>query len=332
MPYLKGVGIDNFINVDKQVRFLQTVQLYQTTPWATNWFVDGTNGLDGDTGKSPESAKLTLQAAVTAASEGDVIYVRPKGAATDASDFDYYEDGSVTVPYAAVNLSIIGVTRHAFKPYYGPWLRHGNGASDTGYVLLNYAPGLCLENMGFQANSYIRTTYGAVSMYASSTGGAYTTHAGSVAFTIHNCFFRDGQLNINGGYDGVVHGSTFEASGTSNTGVWSTDNGLPTGGHRILSSRFNEMFADNQPLRYIYFVAGQQVNFYINDCYFGLVPADGHYMWFGTSNAGQVSNCYFRHAGVSIGTNDTSDELYSADGGVVFSPVYDTTCGIVGGA
>jgi len=295
-----------------------------TSPWATTYFVDGDNGNAANSGLKPTLATALLTTAVAKAGEEDIIYVRPMGASTDASDFYYYADGAtITVPYASVNLSIIGVTPHRHKPYYGPWFRFGYGASDTGYVLDNYAPGLCLENLGFQTGDYIRTSYGAVRLYSSTTGGAYTTHAGSVGCSIYNCFFRDGQITINGGYDTVIAGSTFEASSSSNTGIWSIDNALPTGGHRIIGCHFNEMFADNQPLRYIYFVAGQQVNFYVHECYFGLVPADNHYMWFGASSKGLVDSCYFENADISTGANDSNSELYSADGGVQFTNIHD---------
>jgi hypothetical protein len=297
-----------------------------TSPWADHWFVDGTTGGGSNAydGKAPNRAFATLTYALTKAGKEDVIYVRTKGAKDDASDYYYYEDGAqITVPYASENLAIVGVTPHRSKSYHGVWFQHGANDGETGYVLLNYAPGLSLEGVNFSAKDYIRTSYGAVHMYSSATGGAYTTHAGSVAFSCYNCFFRDGQLNIWGGYDGVVNNCTFEASGSANSGVWSTSNTLPTGGHRIMHSHFNEMFADNQTLRYIYFVAGAQKNVMIHDCWFGLVPADNHYMWFGGSVTGLVTDCHFQNADITKGANDANSELYSADGGVVFAQIFD---------
>jgi len=295
-----------------------------SSPWATHYFIDNTNGSDARTGKSPDRAFKTLTYAVTQAGTDDVIYVRGQGAETDASDYSYItEADQVTVPYASVNLSIIGVTSHRRNPYMGVWFQHGATGGQTGYVLLNYAPGLTLENLGFSAKDNIRASYGAVSMY----GGPYATYAGSVGFSIHNCFFRDGQLNVWGGYDSCTSGCTFKASGSANTGWWSTSNTYPTGGHQVINSHFGEMFADNQPLRYIYAVAGAQKDMLFQNLTFGLIPADGHYMWFGGANTGLVCDCRFQNASMTYGTDDAADELYSADGGVQYNldSLKDTT-------
>jgi len=67
-------------------------------------FVDGANGLDGNDGKSPETAKKTIQAAVDLAGSGrgDVIYVFPKGA-----NAGYAE--TVTIARGDNNITLIGV-------------------------------------------------------------------------------------------------------------------------------------------------------------------------------------------------------------------------------
>lgn len=44
------------------------------------WFVDGRDGLDGNTGKTPQKAFLTLARAVAMAGKDDTIYVRPLNA------------------------------------------------------------------------------------------------------------------------------------------------------------------------------------------------------------------------------------------------------------
>jgi len=286
-----------------------------SSPWATHYFVDNDNGSDAFDGTAPQRAFKTLTHAVTHAGTDDVIYVRAKGAETDASDYSYIEEADqVTIPYASVNLSIIGVTAHHRNPYMGVWFQHGADDGDTGYVLLNYAPGLTLENLGFSAKDYIRASYGAVHMYAA----AYASTAGSVGFSVYNCFFRDGQLNVSGGYDSCTDNCTFKASGSANSGWWSTSNTLPTGGHQVINSHFGEMFADNQALRYIYCVAGAQKDMLFQNLTMGLVPADNHYFWFGGSNTGLVTDIRLQSADVTWGTNDTDDELYSADGGVQF--------------
>lgn len=318
MAFLKGPRRGRAVVINSPVIFNKKVTLIQDNPFADIWYIDNDNGNDGYTGETPSLAFQTLTQAATKAGEDDIVYIRSKGAQTDASDFNFiHEAAQVTIPYASVNLHIIGVTAHRTKPYYGVWFRHGQTVADTGYVLLNYAPGLCLENINFQTGSYIRSSYGAVSMYASTTGGAYKTHAGSVGFSCYNCFFRDGQLNVTGGYDGVVDGCTFEASSSSSSGFWSTSNVLPTGGHQIRRSFFGEMFSNPQALKYIHFVAGAQKNLLIDDCRFGEIPQDAHYMWFGSSNEGLVSNCYFAHDNVEPGTSDSTAEIYVNSGATI---------------
>ena len=325
MAWLKGPKSDGVIQINHPVKFNKYVQSGLFDPWSDVWYVDDENGNDSHTGRGPSDAKATIQAAVTAAGEDDIIYVRPVGALTDASDFDYYPE-QVTVPYAKTNLSIIGVTKHFVNPYYGVWLRWGYGAAHTGYVLLNYAPGLCLENLGFQTGDYIRSSYGAVHMYSSTTGGAYTTHAGSVGFTVYNCFFRDGQLNVTGGYDSCTSGCTFKASGSANTGWWQTSNSLPSGGHQVRDSHFGEMFGDNQPLRYIYSVAGAHKDMLFKDLTFGIVPADNHYFWFGANNTGIAVNCHFASLDVAQGQDDAESEFYCGTAnGVLAIGCYDKT-------
>lgn len=313
MPWLKGPRVGGSIEVDDDVKFTGSIlaQNLNISPWSDVYYIDNDNGSDDYDGLTPSRAFSTLTEAVTNAGEEDIIYVRGKGAKTDASDYSYIEEGAqVTIPYASVNLSIIGVTSHRTKPYYGVWFQHGANEGETGYVLLNYAPGLCLENINFSVKDYIRSSYGGVHMYASATGGAYTTHAGSVGFSVYNCFFRDGQLNVTGGYDGVADNCTFEASGSANSGFWSTSNSIPTGGHQIRNSYFGEMFGDNQALRYIYFVAGAQKNILVDNCRFGDLPADNHYMWFGSVNTGLISNCHFSHDDVVASNNDSTSEIY----------------------
>lgn len=43
-----------------------------SSPWATAWFVDGTDGSDANTGKKPDTAKATIDAAVQLAGKSDI--------------------------------------------------------------------------------------------------------------------------------------------------------------------------------------------------------------------------------------------------------------------
>ena len=69
------------------------------------WFVDGTDGNASYTGKQPDYAFALPSEAVSAASKGGVIYVRPKP--PDSVSLTWYED-SINIPLTKSNLSIIG--------------------------------------------------------------------------------------------------------------------------------------------------------------------------------------------------------------------------------
>ena len=93
-----------------------------TSPWATHWFVDATDGNDNNTGKAPNRAKATIQAAVTASSGGDVIYIRPQTYKLGTGFNRYQEDitiaqggaGGTGVVDTNANKTIIGVTQRQY--------------------------------------------------------------------------------------------------------------------------------------------------------------------------------------------------------------------------
>jgi len=77
--------------------------------WGNYWYVDGDNGTDtANTGRSLDKAKKTFQAAVTAASAGDVIFVKSLAMASGATDPSSYTE-NVTIPTATDRLTIIGI-------------------------------------------------------------------------------------------------------------------------------------------------------------------------------------------------------------------------------
>ena len=69
------------------------------------WFVDGDNGLAGNTGKNPNNSLALISQAVSKASAGGTIYVKPKMSAD--SEISYYSD-SIDIPITKPGISIIG--------------------------------------------------------------------------------------------------------------------------------------------------------------------------------------------------------------------------------
>jgi len=74
-------------------------------------FVDGTNGSDSNAGYYGwANAKATIQAAVTASSAGDVIYIAPKLITDFTGDPTSYAE-TIIIPATKMGLSLIGVSR-----------------------------------------------------------------------------------------------------------------------------------------------------------------------------------------------------------------------------
>ena len=120
------------------------------SPFGTVRFVDGTNGSDTNNGESWGDALATIQAAVTASSAGDTIYIAAKTITAGATDPTSYAE-SIIIPAAKTSLSLIGVSRGRTQmglPQIKP------GGVTTGISLLTIRAGGCLiKNIGFNGNS-----------------------------------------------------------------------------------------------------------------------------------------------------------------------------------
>lgn len=167
-----------------------------SSPWGTHYFVDGDDGSDDDPGLQPTEAKKTIQAAVTASTAGDVIYIRPKGYVAQTGFGRYSED--VVIPPGGTagasnivlnaNKSIIGVTpRPSPTDFLGVrW------TFATNTPLNVEAPGTHLENIGFYAEG---ATYGVFFEGQGATWGKIG-HTGS---SMYNCAVKgEGGVFANG--------------------------------------------------------------------------------------------------------------------------------------
>lgn len=189
-----------------------------SSPWATHYFVDYDNGSDNNPGKRPDDAKQTIQAAVTAASGGDVIYVNPRAYQWAQGFRRYVEDIAVAVGDTTgsgnvsdnANMSLIGVTprRASAGDINGVRL-----AKATATPVTVSAHAFHMENIDIFAE-----------------GATYAVDYKSTAWTIgsdgssmYNCTVKGAMVTIEGGadlafvgcrfhcaYDGVVGGITFE--------------------------------------------------------------------------------------------------------------------------
>ena len=160
------------------------------SPWSKVLFVDGENGSDGVDGRKPTAALKTIQKAVDLATRGDVIYIRPQHY-TIGTGFSRYTEsvtttiggagGSSGVHMTNSDISIIGCA-NTINPEYGVrW----SWVTAAGYNLINPAPALHLENIGFYSEG--TTTGGTMNLQ---NNGAADTQRGCDGTTIYTASSR----------------------------------------------------------------------------------------------------------------------------------------------
>ena len=196
-----------------------------SSPFATHYFVDGDNGSDSNSGKEPSLAKKTIQAAVTAASGGDVIYIAPKSYTMATGFARYTEDVDITntctgtgVTEGNAGMSIIGVTPLGVaSDFMGVRWKHA-----TTHCLHTKAAATHVENIGFFCEG---ATYG---VQFQSDGATYTM-SGGIGSSLYNCAIKgEGGVFANSSdslqfincqfqakYDGNVSGIIITLDGTN---------------------------------------------------------------------------------------------------------------------
>ena len=278
-----------------------------SSPWATHWFVDGDEGSAGNGGQRPNDAFLTVQAAVTAASRGDVIYVRPRTYTSDGSDVNRYVE-AVTVPFATADLSMIGVsnTYHG-NPNYGAKLQY---TTTSGTALTVNAPAFHLENMCVRAEG---------AKYAINFSGisGYATLAGSCGPTMYNVVIRgseDGVI-VTGGYAANIVGCRFEGGSATDNAINLVGSAIPQRRVRIQDCHFDSFNGAANDEAYIR-IFGSTSDLLIYRCTFDIKPTEGYYINATGSNLGLIADCYFAEADL-----DTDAEI--VQGGLTVVGCYD---------
>lgn len=304
MGNLHGPVVNGVVQVEQRVKFMREVQSGLFYPWSNVWYVDGVNGDDDYDGRGPSSAKETIQAAVTAASRGDVIYVRPK-AASVSTGFNRYVE-AVTVPLATSDLSIVGVTR-SLNPDFGPKMRFAT----TGYCITNRAHALHVENMGFLRGG---TSTGCISL---ENDGATNLKRGTDGTTLYNCTFKYGYgVYAASGGDGLVI-SRCRFSDCSDS-FYYTNSANPGRRMRIEYCDFVANNGSAVARAYIR-ILPPLTDAVIKHCTFDLEPTAGKFIHInGTSCTGIIADCYFAQADV---TQDTEVD----GGGLQIVACYDET-------
>lgn len=285
MGILKGQRINGFFQVPEAVRFMKSVQQRYASPWGVSFFVDGVNGSDTNDGFTPENAKKTIQAAVTAASRGDAIYIRPNDYVVGTGFRRYTE--TITTALAQSDLYLIGVSNSP-NVEYGPRL----AKTSSGYNLDVYGPALHVENIGFFSE-------GATGTALLRNNGATNTRRGTDGTTFYNCVIKGGKIITADGGDGTtIKNCMFHGSAGVTGGINAVGSANPGRRLRILNSIFQEGNGAAVDTAYIT-ILGVYSEILIDKCRFGLIPTDGHFIYI-TSSTGLISNSQFQHADMTI--------------------------------
>jgi len=270
---------------------------YFSSPWATAWFVDGTNGNDNNSGLKPTEAFDTVQAAVTKAGRGDIIYIRPLTYTTDASDVNRYIE-AITVPYATADLSLIGVSNtNPGNPNYGAKLQY---TATSGTCLTVNAPACHLENICVRAEGATNGVY----FYGVGTGDDYATYAGSCGPTMNNVVVRGGTYGVQAvsGYAGYIANCRFEGGTSQSSSIYLDGNASPMRRYVVRDCHFdsfNGAAIDNAYIR-----IRSNTDLLVYRCTFDIKPTDGYYINATGTNLGLIAHCWFGEADL-----DTDNEI-----------------------
>ena len=163
------------------------------------YFVDYDNGVNRD-GLSPGGAFNHLATAISAASAGDVIYIRPRNAATGTDPVTITPASATnwSIPRAKYNLSLIGAgpvigTQGQVRATTLAGHASVTGAALGDSVLTVYAPYTSIENLAFSRGGSTRAH---VELYGD---GTQTLNA--FGSSVNNCLFR---MNTSATF-GAVH-------------------------------------------------------------------------------------------------------------------------------
>jgi hypothetical protein len=147
--------------------------------FANVFYVDGNNGSDSNNGTRPDLAFATIQAAITAASSDDTIYVRAKSmAATDTDPNSYTEN--LVIPAGKSRLRILGL---GHGPVQGGVPQVKVGTTTTQALLTVRSPGVLIAGLGFNGAG---ATGGGILL--DDDGGATKTAFGT---SILDCHFKN---------------------------------------------------------------------------------------------------------------------------------------------
>lgn len=267
-----------------------------SSPWATHYFVDYDNGNDLNKGTAPDEAYKTIQAAITAASAQDIIYVRPRAYQWARGPRRYEE--TITVPVGDTTgsgnvsdnamMSLIGVTPRTASAADLNGVRLKAGSSATGITVNTHM--FHMENIDIFAE-------GATAAIAL-TSTAWTT--GADGFSMYNCCIKGAPSTTVGSSDISIVGCRFNASYDGVSASWIFGG---TGNHQrpliknceflggTTTAQAQQTWIEHESGSIIY-------NGIFRDLYFAEDNAEAAIVM-RAADSGMIHNCYFAYADAS---------------------------------
>jgi hypothetical protein len=120
---------------------------YGITTFGNVWWVDGDNGVDTNNGQNASTAFKTISHAVSAASAGDTVLIKPLKITALSSDPVSYTD-NVVIPNSKPGMSLIGVSGDITQGGL-PQIKVSAAASP---IIQVKAPGCTIANLGIDGS------------------------------------------------------------------------------------------------------------------------------------------------------------------------------------
>jgi hypothetical protein len=272
-----------------------------SSPWATHYFVDFDNGSASNGGLRPDDALKTIQAAVTLASGGDVIYIAPRAYQLGQGFRRYVEDITITQGGTAgsgnvdtnANLSIIGVTQRQYpSDMLGVRTKYATAAHGGWNI---ESPGTHIEGIGHFAED--ADTY---AIYFESDGA--TRSKGFDGASLYKVMVKGKGVRFNGGGgDMSIINCKFQCkfNGTGTPLLELIGSAGAVNRLSVIGCDFIGGNANNYATAPVT-GAAPVTSFVMRDCHFSQDPDSGDFINFaGTTNSGVISNCYFGSEGLA---------------------------------
>jgi len=305
MPWLKGPKSGGYVIIDDRVRFKGGIRI--DSYWDDEWFVDGIDGSNDNGGQSPATAKVTIQAATTAASAGDTIYIRPKRYVVGTGHARYEE--CVTVTLAQSDMTLIGAG-YSRSNEFGVRMKCDG---TTLYCFDISGPSCHIENIGLFSASGTNTLL-------ARNNGATNTQRGSDGIVLYRVNSKGSPLQITGGQAARVIDCVFNNAARELLLATPTASGY---NQQVLRCAFLDTGGGTAVTHEHVSATGANIySMWIDQCWFGKIPTTSAYYFVcgAAQSTGMITNSYFNTTNL-----DTDTDISIASSNIMLVGCYDKT-------